>query len=127
VLIAPNLSHTKSEIVPGALPCTSSCDGAVTSASATSGTVSETRAIGDPMLRIVDRPTRRSMVDPSIASRTAVDPEIDDGAGANPGACWACGAAARITMTQATRATTWAGRRTARRAFPRYVLPAACI
>ena len=46
VEIAPALSQTNIEMVPGFLPWMSSCAGAVTSASAMSGTVSETRAIG---------------------------------------------------------------------------------
>ena len=48
VEIAPALSQTKSEMVPGFLPWMSSCDGAVTIASAMSGTVSDTRAIFAP-------------------------------------------------------------------------------
>ena len=42
----PPRSHTNIEIVPGTLPCTSSCFGDVTSASAMSALVSDTRAIG---------------------------------------------------------------------------------
>ena len=70
--MAPALSQTNSEIVPGFLPWMSSCDGAVTSASAMSGTVSETRAIAAPTLSTVERPTIRSMSDPLTASRTTV-------------------------------------------------------
>ena len=48
-------------IVPGCLPWMSSWVGAVTIASAMSGTVSDTRAIGEPTLSTVERPTSRSI------------------------------------------------------------------
>ena len=52
-------------MVPGVLPLTSSSFGDVTSASATSALVSDTRAIGLPTSTIVERPT---------SSRTASRP-----------------------------------------------------
>ena len=72
VEIAPALSQTNSEIVPGFLPWMSSCDGPVGSASAMSGTVSDTRAIAEPTLSTVERPTISSISDPLAASRTTV-------------------------------------------------------
>ena len=55
--IAPARSHTNIEMVPGALPLTSIsfCD--VTSTSAMSALVSDTRAIGVPTSTTVERPT----------------------------------------------------------------------
>ena len=99
VLIAPALSQTNSEIVPGCLPCTSSCVGAVTIASAMSGTVSETRAIVVPTFSTVDRPTIRSMSVPLTASRTTAEVAGVAGVAAvKAGGCCACGAATRMTM-----------------------------
>ena len=53
----PPRSHTNSEIVPGAFPCSSSCNGEVTIASAMLGVVSDTRVMGCPTEMTVDRPT----------------------------------------------------------------------
>jgi len=73
--------------------------GAVTIASAMSGTVSDTRAMGDPTLRIVDRPTSRSISVGTVSAGSR-------GAGAvaafaavtSCGDCCAWGLATRITM-----------------------------
>src|SRR5262245_14392240 len=46
-------------MAPGTLPCTSNWFGDVTSASATSALVSDTREIGAPMSMSVERPTVR--------------------------------------------------------------------
>jgi hypothetical protein len=54
----PARSHTNIEIVPGALPCTSSCCCDVTMASATSGLVSDTRVMPAATLNTAERPTR---------------------------------------------------------------------
>ena len=54
---APPRFHTNIEIAPGTLPWTSSWLGEVTSASAMSALVSDTRAIGEPTSTSVDRPT----------------------------------------------------------------------
>jgi hypothetical protein len=62
----------------------SSCVGAVTIASATSGTVSDTRVIGVPTFSTVDRPTSRSI---SEAPSGTNDP-VTAGAAANPGGAW---------------------------------------
>src|SRR5687767_1346025 len=95
------------EIVPGALPWIRSSCGAVTIASATSGTVSETRAIGDPTFRIVERPTRRSMLvalggsaaGPALIEPGDPDPLNATGPSTLLGAgCCACGVATRMTM-----------------------------
>jgi hypothetical protein len=53
----PARSHTNIEIVPGALPLTSSWLDEVTSASATSALVSETRVIGRSTSSTTERPT----------------------------------------------------------------------
>jgi hypothetical protein len=87
----PARSHTNSEIVPGVLPWISSCCGAVTIASATSGTVSDTREIAEPTLRMVERPTSRSTVVAAAAMPVGLEPEKATG-------CWACGVATRTTM-----------------------------
>src|ERR1051325_1549484 len=58
----PWRSQTYIEIAPGVLPLTSSCLDEVTSASATSGLVSDTRVIGVPTSSTVDCPTMTSTV-----------------------------------------------------------------
>src|SRR5437660_1370476 len=106
----PALSHTNSEIVPGCLPWMSSCCGVVTIASAMSGTVSDTREIVEPTLRIVDRPTSRSIV---VASgELAAGPgEIEPAEPLNDADCCAWGVATRITMMYTTSAASFAGPR----------------
>jgi len=71
--------------------------GDVTIASATSGTVNDTRAIGAPTLRIVERPTSRSM---SVASPGAAGGPATMALGEplNATGCCAWGVATRITM-----------------------------
>ena len=81
----------------GVLPWIRSCCGAVTIASATSGTVSETRAMPAPTLRIVERPTRRSMLVAS-GGAAAGPPVIAPGEPLNDVGCCACGVATRMTM-----------------------------
>ena len=102
--MAPALSQTNIEIVPGGLPWMSSCPGPVTIASAMSGTVSDTRVIAAPTLRMADRPTSRSIsVGISAAARGA--PGAVALTGTNAGACCrASGAATRITMMKPARA-----------------------
>ncbi len=102
VEIAPALSQTNSEIVPGFLPWMRSCEGAVTNASAMSGTVSDTRAIFAPTFSTVDRPTIRSISEPLIASRTTVADAVP--VGLKTCGCCACGAATRMTMMYTTSA-----------------------
>ena len=81
----------------------------MTIASAMSGTVSETRAIADPMFRIVERPTSRSTsVGASSMMPEAPAAATSDGAGAGAGCC-ACGAATRMTMMATTSAAIVAG------------------
>ncbi len=110
VEIAPALSQTNSEMVPGFLPWMRSCDGAVTIASAMSGTVSETRAIVMPTFSTVERPTIRSMSDPLAASRMTVADAV--AVGLKICGCCACGAATRMTMMYtASAAKKAAGRR----------------
>ncbi len=76
----------------------------MTIASAMSGTVSDTRAMGEPTLTTVDRPTSRSM---SVASGSGAEPAVQEpGAGVKAGgACCAIGAATRMTMMNTTMAT----------------------
>ena len=63
----------------------------------TSGTVSETRAIGDPTFRIVERPTRSSML--VALGGTAAGPALmAPGDPLNATGCWAWGVATRMTM-----------------------------
>ena len=66
--------------------------------------VSETRAMGDPTLSTVERPTSRSISLPLAASRIGRDAAPPELAGVNAcGAC-ACGTAARTTMMYTTSA-----------------------
>src|SRR5687768_14518465 len=61
------------EMVPGILPLISSWLGDVTSASATSALVSDTRAIGVPTSSTVERPTsRRTELGSASTAATAV-------------------------------------------------------
>ena len=65
---APPRLHTNIEMAPGPLPWTSSWLGEVTSASAMSALVSETRAIGLPTSMSVERPTSRRTASGEAAS-----------------------------------------------------------
>jgi len=58
-------------MVPGILPLISNWFGDVTSASATSALVSDTRAIGVPTSSTVERPTSRRTALGSVAASTA--------------------------------------------------------
>ena len=78
---APLRSHTNIEIVPGVLPLTSSWLVEVTSASAMSALVSETREIGVPTSITVERPTR---------SETGMASDTADAAAAGGSAGGAC-------------------------------------
>ena len=109
VLMAPARSHTNSEMVPGCLPWMSSWVGAVTIASAMSGTVSETRAIGAPTFSTVERPTSRSTsVGASIMAAGAAAGAAAEAANVGAGCC-ARGAATRMTMIATTSAAVVAG------------------
>ena len=78
-----------------------------------SGTVSETRAIVEPTLSTVERPTISSISDPLAASRTTVADAVP--VGLNTCGCCACGAATRMTMMYTTSAAKKAaGRRPCR-------------
>ncbi len=80
----------------------------MTIASATSGTVSETRAIGAPTLSTVERPTSRStsVGVSTIGAGPAVG--VTDATKAGDGCC-AWGVATRMTMMATTSAANGAG------------------
>ena len=90
---APPRLHTNIEMAPGPLPCTSSWFGAVTSASAMSALVSDTRAIGLPTSMRVERPT---------SSRTASGA---DASTSTPGVAAGAAAAAGLRAADAVVAT----------------------
>src|SRR5690348_15049172 len=85
-------------MVPGSLPLTRSCPGAVTIASATSALVSDTRVIAVPTLTIAERPTDR---------RTALGTR-STAAAAGPGAAVALDAAAATWTGAAGAGVVWA-------------------
>src|ERR1041385_7110534 len=93
------------EIAPGVLPFSNSCFDDVTSASATSELVSDTRVIGAPISSTVDWPTTSSMelvgvtaapgaATSAVAAERAAAAGADIGAGADVGGTGIAAAAA---------------------------------
>src|SRR6266545_1883757 len=93
--MAPARSQTSIEIVPGLLPWISNWVGVVTSASAMSALVSDTRAIGDPTLSTVDRPA----INWTAEGAASMAVSITGAAAALPGAAMATTAAAGTAGT----------------------------
>src|SRR5688500_4028240 len=74
-----------------------------------SGTVSDTREMGEPTLRTVDRPTSRSTSVGASGAAAAVVGAAAEATNAGAGCC-AWGAATRMTMMATTSAAVVAGR-----------------